>query len=143
MNRIFRILRRQSIVTIILAAAFASIVVAPACPAQSGAPLDKHARKIEKRLAKFRPGTYLDFEFRGSSATFGSLGALSSASFQFTDADSNKTETHLYAEVARVTKAKEYIGHGSEPRHHVRLLVPVLIGAGAAAAGIATYEAVR
>jgi len=42
-----------------------------------------------------------------------------------------------------VKKAKEYIGEGSEPRHHVRLLLPVLIGAGAAAAGIATYEAVH
>ena len=143
MNRISRILRRRSIVIAILAAAFASIVVAPACPAQSGAPLDKHARKVEKRLAKFRPGTYLDFAFRDSSETFGSLGPLSAASFQFTDADSNKTETHLYAEVARVKKAKEYIGQGSEPKHHLHLLVPVLVGAGAAAAGIATYEAVR
>ncbi len=141
MNRIVRILRCQSI--LIMAAAFALIVAAPTCQAQSVAPLDKHARKIEKRLAKFRPGTYLDFAFRDSSETFGSLGPLSAASFQFTDADSNKTETHLYAEVARVKKAKEYIGQGSEPKHHLHLLVPVLVGAGAAAAGIATYEAVR
>ncbi len=141
MNRIFRLLRRQSIV--ILAAVFTLIVVASACPAQSGAPLDKHARRIEKRLAKFRPGTYLDFQFRDSSSTFGSLGALSAASFQFTDADSNKTQTHLYAEVARVKQAKEYIGQGSEPGHHVRLLVPILIGAGAAGAVVAVVEVER
>jgi hypothetical protein len=141
MNRIFRILCRRSI--IILVAAFTLIMVASACRAQSGPPLDKHARRIEKRLAKFRPGTYLDFEFRDSSSTFGSLGSLSAASFQFTDADSNKTQTHLYADLAHVKQAKEYIGEGSEPSHHVRLLVPILIGAGAAAAGIATYEALH
>jgi hypothetical protein len=141
MNRIFGILRRQSIV--ILAAAFTLIVVAPAWPAQSSPPLDKHARKIEKRLAKFRPGTYLDFEFRDSSSTYGALGALSAASFQFTDADNNKTQTRLYAEVARVRQAKEYIGQGSEPGHHVRLLVPILIGAGVAAACVAGGLATR
>jgi hypothetical protein len=50
---------------------------------------------------------------------------------------------HLYADLVEVKKAREYIGEGSEPRHHVHLLVPVLICAGAAAAGIATYEVVR
>jgi hypothetical protein len=127
-----------------LALAFFSLLAAPRpAHAQSSVPLNKHARRIEKRLTKFRQGTFLDFEFRDSSQTFGSLGPLSASSFQFTDADSNRTQTHLYAEVSEVKKAKEYIGEGSEPRHHVRLLVPVLIGAGAAAAGIATYEAVR
>lgn len=128
------------------AAAFASaVLLAAVAPirAQSSAPLDKHARRIEKRLAKFRQGAVLDFQFRDSSRTFGSLGPLSPASFQFTDSDSNKTQTHLYSDLAEVKKAREYIGEGSEPRHHVRLLVPVLIGAGAAAAGIATYEVLR
>jgi hypothetical protein len=122
---------------------FTLLAAAQLAQAQSSAPLDKHARRIEKRLTKFRQGAFLDFEFRDSSQTFGSLGTLSAASFQFTDADNNKTQTHLYADLVQVKKAKEYIGEGSEPRHHVRLLVPVLIGAGAAAAGIATYEAVR
>jgi hypothetical protein len=110
---------------------------------QSSAPLDKHARKIEKRLAKFRQGTFLDFEFRDSSRTFGSLGSLSATSFAFTDSDSNKIQTHPYSDLAHVKQAREYIGEGSAPRHHVRLLVPVLIGAGAAAAGIAAYEVLR
>ena len=122
---------------------FALLVTASLVQAQSPAPLDKHALRIEKRLTKFRQGTFLDFEFRDSSQTFGSLGPLSAASFQFTDSDSNRIQTHLYADVSEVKKAKEYIGEGSEPRHHVRLLVPVLIGAGAAAAGIATYEVMR
>ena len=135
-----------SAVHFLAAAAFASAVllaaVAPA-PAQSPAPLDKHARRIEKRLAKFRQGTVLDFQFRDSSQTFGSLGPLSPASFQFTDSDSNKTQTHFYSDLAEVKKAREYIGEGSEPHHHVRLLVPVIVGAGAAAAAIATYEVLR
>jgi len=141
MNRFLRIVQRKLIAPV--AIAWLLIALPPACQAQSDPPLDKHARKIEKRLARFRPGTYLDFEFRDSSQNFGALGPLSDASFQFTDSESNKTETHLYADVARVSKAKEYIGEGSEPRHHVRLLVPVLVGAGAAAAGIATYEVVH
>jgi len=134
---------RKSALHIFAAMALASFALsAAAAPAevQSSAPLDKHARRIEKRLAKYREGTFLDFEFRDSSQTFGSLGPLSAASFQFTDSDSNVTQTHLYSDLVEVKKAREYIGEGSEPRRHIHLLVPVLIGAGAAAAGIATYE---
>jgi hypothetical protein len=119
---------------------FALLATAALAPAQTSAPLDKHARRIEKRLTRFQPGTFLDFEFRDSSQTFGSLGPLSAATFQFTDSDSNKTQTHFYSDLAQVKKAREYIGEGSEPRHHVHLLVPIIIGAGVAAAGIATYE---
>ena len=147
MNRIFprflSLVHPKSTVHFLVAIAFASVAllaaVAPA-QAQSSAPLDKHSRRIEKRLAKYRQGTFLDFEFRDSSQTFGSLGPLSPGSFQFTDSDSNKTQTHSYSELVHVKQAREYIGEGSEPRHHVRLLVPVIIGAGAAAAGIAAYE---
>jgi len=134
---------RKSTIRILAIPAFASfalLVTATFAHAQSSAPLDKHARRIEKRLTKFRQGTFLDFQFRDSSQTFGSLGPLSAASFQFTDADSNKTQTHYYSELVHVTNAKEYIGEGSEPRRHIHLLVPVIIGAGVAAAGIATYE---
>ena len=143
LSNFLNVSRRSSTSHFLVAVAFASVaLLAAVAPtrAQSSTPLDKHARRIEKRLAKFRQGTFLDFEFRDSSQTFGALGPLSSASFQFTDSDSNKTQTHLYSELVHVKQAREYIGEGSEPRHHVRLLVPVLIGAGAAAAGIAAYE---
>jgi hypothetical protein len=140
---LFRCKSTVHILAALALASFALLATATLAHAQSSAPLDKHARRIEKRLTKFRQGAFLDFEFRDSSQTFGSLGPLSAASFQFTDSDSNRTQTHLYADVSEVKKAKEYIGEGSEPRHHVRLLVPVLIGAGAAAAGIATYEVLR
>jgi len=143
LSNFLHVFRRNSTIHILVAVAFASVaLLAAVAPtrAQSSTPLDKHSRRIEKRLAKYRQGTFLDFEFRDSSRTFGSLGPLSPASFQFTDSDSNKTQTHLYSELVHVKQAREYIGEGSEPRHHVRLLVPVLIGAGVAAAGIAAYE---
>ena len=147
MNRVLTspasLFSRKFTIRILAIPALASFVLLAAptfAHAQSSAPLDKHARRIEKRLTKYRQGTFLDFEFRDSSQTFGSLGPLSAASFQFTDADSNKTQTHYYSELVHVTNAKEYIGEGSEPRHHIHLLVPVIIGAGVAAGGIAAYE---
>ena len=141
MSRFLRIFRRKSMVSV--AITWSLIAFVPACQAQSVVPLDKHARKVEKRLVKFRPGAFLDFEFRDGSQTYGALGPLSDVSFQFINSDSNKTETHLYADVARVSKAKEYIGQGSGPKHHIRLLVPVLVGACVAAGGIAAYEVMR
>ena len=134
--------RRHSTIRIVAAltlATFALSAAAASAAATSAASLDKHARRIEKRLSRFRQGTILDFEFRDSSQTFGSLGPLSAASFQFTDSDSNKTQTHLYSDLVEVKKSKEYIGDGSV-HHHVHLLVPIIIGAGVAAGGIAAYE---
>jgi hypothetical protein len=140
MSKLIRFVRPKSIIPLAVACMFLALTLCSR--AQSTAPLDKHARRIEKRLTKFPQGTVLDFEFRDSFKTFGSLGPLSPASFQFTDSDSNKTQTHFYSDLVEVKKAREYIGEGSEPRHHVRL-VPVIIVAGVAAAGIATYEIVR
>ncbi len=71
MKRFLGVFRSKSAIHILAAlaiAAFSLIVAATLAQAQTSAPLDKHARKIEKRLAKFRPGTFLDFEFRDSSA---------------------------------------------------------------------------
>ncbi len=142
MNSFLAHLRRNAAVNIlaVVAVAIACLPVAAEPSAvQSTVSLDKHARRIERRLAKFRPGAFLDFEFRDSSQTFGSLGPLSATSFEFTDSDSNKTQTHNYSDLVEVKKAKEYIGDGSE-HHHVRLLVPVIVGASLAAGGIAAYE---
>ena len=52
-------------------ASFALLTATTLAPAQSSAPLDKTRRRIEKRLTKYRQGTFLDFEFRDSSQTFG------------------------------------------------------------------------
>jgi len=73
----------------------------------------------------------------------GSLGDVSDATFQITNSDSNKVETFDYADVARVTKGKEYIGAGSESGTHFHHWIPVLIVAAAAGGGVAAYEATR
>ena len=140
MKSIFSKLRRTAAVSI--AVALALIAVVPATQAESPASLDKHARKIEKRLAKYRPGTFLQFDFRDAPSVYGSLGPLANASFQYTDSDNNKTETRPYADLERVRPAKEYIGEGSAHRR-VHLFLPIVIGAGVAAGGIAAYEVMR
>jgi|HubBroStandDraft_2_1064218.scaffolds.fasta_scaffold783432_1 hypothetical protein len=134
-------IRLRSIVSVFVACLL--IATVPAAQAQTGAQLDKHARKVEKHLAKFHSGTYLRFDFRDNTQSFGSLGSLSNASFQFTDSDSNTVVTRSYDDLANVTRGKEYIGEGSEPGRHVRLLVPLLIGAVAAGATVAVVEALR
>jgi hypothetical protein len=115
----------------------------PACQAQTATTLDKHARKIHKKLAHYPAGAYLHLTLRDHSDQYGSLGSLSDASFRFTNSDANKTETHLYSEVAGVKKGKEYIGEGAGSEHHVRHLVPILIvaaAAGTAAAIVVSKE---
>jgi hypothetical protein len=130
-----------------LALVVATVTIVPAAFAQQSlspsVSLDKHARKIEKKLSKLRAGSLVQLNLRNDSTSLGSLGALSDASFQITDTDNNRTETFAYSDVAQVRKAKEYIGEGSEPGHHLHVSLPVLIVAGAVAAGAATYLAVR
>jgi hypothetical protein len=115
----------------------------PICLAESSAKLDKHARKIEKRLSRYRTGTLVQIDFRDNSEARGTLGEVSEASFQITNADSNKVQTFNFADVARVRKTKEYIGAGSEPEHHFRHWIPVVIVAAAVGGGVAAYEATR
>ena len=141
MNSFLRFLRRNSL--LLVAIAFASIALVPTIRAQSSEKIEKHARKIEKRLARYRTGTLLQVDFRDNSQALGSLGDVSDATFQITNADSNKVQTFNYADVTRVIKTKEYIGAGSEPEHHFHHWVPVLIVAAAAGGGVAAYEATR
>jgi hypothetical protein len=141
MNRILRFLRRNS--CLLVAVAFAFIALAPTIQAQSSAKIEKHARKIEKRLAKYRTGTFVQVDLQDRSEAMGSLGDVSDATFQITNSDSNKVQTFNYADVARVTKGKQYIGAGSESGLHFHHWVPVLIVAAAAGGGVAAYEATR
>ena len=96
-----------------IALVLAGIVFVPACPASSASKQEKHARKIEKRLAKLGPGSYLEFSFRNGTEATGNLNSLSANSFTFTNTDTNAKETHAYGEVSSVKKAKTYIGEGS------------------------------
>ncbi len=141
MNRFFRVFRRQPVLFAV--AAWALVASAPVARASSSNQADKHARKIEKRLARYDKGAFLELDLRNDTQVMGSIGALSDASFRFTDSDNNRIETFSYADVAHVKKAKEYIGVGSEPGHHVRLWVPVVVGAAVAGGAVAAYEATR
>jgi hypothetical protein len=126
-----------------LAVAVLPFTMAPAAYSQQNPNLDKHARRVEKKLSKFRPGSFVQIDLRNGSQSLGSLGALADDSFQLTDTDNNKTETFAYDDVAEVRKGKEYIGEGSEPGHRPRFLVPVVLSAAAAAAAVAIVETVR
>jgi hypothetical protein len=126
-----------------LAIVILPLVVAPAAFSQQNPNLDKHARKVEKKLARFRNGSFVQIDFRNGSQSIGSLGTLSAASFQIADADNNQQETYSYDDVADVRKGRQYIGEGSEPGHRPRFLVPVLVSAAAAAATVAIVESVR
>jgi hypothetical protein len=113
--------------------------VAPACQAQGADNLDKHARKIHKRLSHYSAGTYVNVELRDGTERAGLLGAMAPASFTLTDSDSNAQEVHAYNDVARVSTSREYIGEGSGPRHHLRVWVPVM-GVLAAGAAMTAFE---
>lgn len=141
MNRILRFLRSHSL--LLAAIAFASIALAPTSRAESPVKAEKHARKIEKQLAKYRTGTLLQIDFRDNSQALGALRDVSDATFQITNADSNKLQTFNYADVTRVKKTNEYIGAGSETGRHFHHWIPVLVVAAAAGGGIGAYEAIH
>jgi hypothetical protein len=139
MNRFFRLFRRKSIVYV--AIAWALIAIVPAShAADSATRSDKHARKIEKRLAKYRTGAYLRVDLRDNTEVLGSLGQLSDTTFLLTSADNNRKMTISYADVAQVKKGEEYIGEGSESARHIPHLVPILVTAVAAGAAVALVE---
>lgn len=136
--RILVLVRRKSLLLAVLALAIFACL--PSLRADSAGRLDKHARKMEKRLARFRTGALVQIDLRGSGEALGSLGNLSDdGTFQILSADSNTLLTFRYAEIDSVKKGKEYIGAGSEG-HHVRLWVPVVVSAVVAGGGVAAYE---
>jgi hypothetical protein len=111
--------------------------------AQSTTSLDKHARKVHHKLAKYSTGRYLHLMLRDHSDSYGALGTLSENSFTFTSAESNSTATYSYNDIERVKTDKEPIGKGTEPRYHIRHLVPIVITAAALGAAGAVYAAER
>jgi hypothetical protein len=125
-----------------LVAAFTLCAAVPLVQAQTNPTLDRHARKMEKKLSKYRIGSYVQVERRDSSETIGALGEMSGSTFQLVNADTNRTETLAYDDITQVRAGKEYIGEGSEHSHR-RLLVPIVVGAAAAAAAVVTVEALR
>jgi outer membrane lipoprotein-sorting protein len=114
-----RILSGKSVLC--LAAALALIACVPACYARSGSKVDKHAQKIEKKLARYKTGTLLHLQFSNATESSGTLDTLSDTSFSFNNTDTNAKETHLYGDVTSVEKGKQYIGEGSAPKHHIHI----------------------
>jgi hypothetical protein len=127
----------KPILLVISGVLIALMMLSPACQAQTAATLDKHSRKIQKELSHYPAGTYLRLSLRDHSDEYGSLGTLSDSSFSITSSDTNKSETHLYSEIAGVEKEKEYIGEGTGSGHHFRHLVPIAIVSAAAATAAA------
>ncbi len=136
---------KQSIRTSAARLALAAMLIAcvSAAHSQNSTQLDKHARKVQHQLTKFRTGTYLHLVLRDDTDSYGALGTLSDASFTFTSAETNATTTYAYNDIGRIRTDKETIGEGSEPRHHIRHLVPIVVTVAAIGAGAAVYEAVR
>ena len=102
-----------------LAAALILAGCVSVCQAQSGPKTDKHGQKIEKRLSRYKTGTLLHLEFNNSTECTGTVNTLADTSFTFNNTETNAKETHLYSDVSRVEKGKEYIGAGSTPKHHI------------------------
>ena len=104
-----------------LAAALVLVACVPVCQAGSGTKSDKHAQKIEKKLAKYKTGTLLHLEFNNNTECTGTVKMLSEKSFTFNNSETNAEETHLYGDVSQVGKGKQYIGAGSAPKHHIHI----------------------
>jgi hypothetical protein len=132
------ILRRTSILSITLLVALLGSALAPA---QSGG-LDKHARKVQEKLATYRTGSYLHLVLSDAPDAWGALGTLSDTSFTFTSAESNTAVNYRYGEVDRIKTDQQPIGRGAQ-RPRFRHLIPVVIVAAAAGAGAAVYMAQR
>ncbi len=120
------------------------VLIAGVCVGQAQAThLTKHARKVHHKLAKYSSGSYLHLVLRDDTNSYGALGTLSATSFTFTSADSNSTNTYTYNDVNKVKRDRESIGEGTEPRRHIRHLVPIVVTAAAVGAAGVVYAVER
>jgi hypothetical protein len=92
-------------------------------------PLNKHAKKIQKSLAKYPSGSFLHIFLRDHTDRFGNLGTLSETSFEFTDANTAATTTISYDDVDHVTPGSSAQAKiGGRPRHRSALGFFVIMG---------------
>jgi hypothetical protein len=102
------------------AVAFALLVPAShatSSPDKTAKALQKQAHKTQSALAKYQAGSLLRLTLHDGTQTTGKLGTMSDNSFAFTTSDANANETHLYSDVTKVEKAKEYVGEGPGHKH--------------------------
>jgi hypothetical protein len=136
MNALFS---KPSVVRLTLTCMVALVLLACAPAGQAQAGLDKHARRIHKKLLKYPEGRYLHLVLHSSSDSYGALGTVSDASFTFKNADSNAVSTYSYSDISRVKTDREPIGKGSE-HHYIRPRTLIIAGVLAAGAGVAAME---
>ncbi len=104
-----------------VAITLALLAFVPACHGSPKTKAEKHALKIEKDLAKYKAGSYLHLVLNNNTEVNGTLGTLSETSFDFSNTETNAKETHLYGDVYKVEKGKQYIGEGSEKHHRIHI----------------------
>src|ERR1017187_5951865 len=108
----------NSRVALCLSTVLALVVFVPVCQARSVSKAEKHAQKIQKQLAHYKPGTLLHLAFNNNTECTGTVNTLSDSSFTFNNTETNAKETHNYSDVSDVEKGKEYIGQGSRSEEH-------------------------
>jgi hypothetical protein len=79
---------------------------------------EKHARKIEKKITHYKPGTLLRVVLTNGNESQGALTKFDEQGFTLTNSETNASETHQYGEVDSVGKGSNAIGKGSGARHH-------------------------
>jgi len=102
-----------------LAVVLAILACGSMCQASSVSKAEKHAQKIQKKLAHFKSGTLLHVSFNDNTECTGTVNTLADTSFTFNNTETNAKETHNYSDVSDVEKGKQYIGQGSVTKHRV------------------------
>lgn len=118
----------------------AAFLQAPLVRAESARHEAKRVHKVQKKLVKYPPGTYLRLVFLDYSQTVGVVDRLHPDTFTFTDADDNAAHTYRYADVEHVEKGDTYVGEGSIHRRRSRLVTGAIVGAVAAGAAMGWVE---
>jgi len=92
-------------------------------PSQS---LDKHARKIQKTLASFQPGSIVFIEMRDQTQYLGTLGLLSAETFTL-NPRKGAVLNLAYADVRRVQQAEARTSNVIVVRHHNGLVFGLIL----------------
>ncbi len=140
MKRSFRV---RSILPFTLACLLlgpATFFHAPLLHAESARHLARRVHKVQKKLVKYPPGTYLRLVFLDYSQTVGVVDRLHPDTFTFSDADDNAEHNYRYADVEHVEKGDTYVGEGSTHRRRSRLVAGAIVGAMAAGAAMGWVE---
>lgn len=114
------------------------------CQAQeSPVHLNRHARKIQRSISDYPPGSFLHIVMHDRSDRFGELGRKTGASFELVDTKTRTPVLFEYGDVRKIDVGSTIEGNGWGHRWHHGLFIPITIVAGVAAAGAVTYTMMR